>query len=116
MQIRWLSVLHLYGHDAQRPDINLFAYKKSAMLNREHKSEVPVSHTVMFSTDDLWRHPVGRADHRVSLLVALDVRAEAEVGDLDAAVDAQEDVVRLDVSVEDALVVEVVDALQNLEK
>ena len=70
----------------------------------------------MFPAHDFRSHPVRRADHSVSLLVALDVCAEAKVGDLDAAVDAEEDVVRLDVSVEDALVVEVVDAFQDLKK
>ena len=70
----------------------------------------------MLPADDFRGHPVGRSHHGVSLLVALDVRAEAKVRDLDPAVDPQEDVVRLDVSVEDALVVEVVDAFQDLKK
>ena len=52
----------------------------------------------MFPADHFRGHPVGRADHRVPLLVALHIGAEAEVGDLDAAVGAQQDVVGLDVS------------------
>jgi hypothetical protein len=45
----------------------------------------------------------------------LDIGAEAEVGDLDPAVGAEEDVVRLDVAVKDAAFVQVVHALKNLQ-
>ena len=68
----------------------------------------------MFPADHFRRHPVRGSDHGVPLLVSLDVGTEAEVGDLDAAVGAEEDVVRLDVAVQDPALVEVVHAFQNL--
>ena len=52
---------------------------------------------------DLWRHPAGRADERVPRLLPAEVapggqpRADAEVGYLDTAVLADQDVPRLDV-------------------
>ena len=94
MQVRRLAILHLDGQDAQRPDVHLLA--------------------VVLSADHLRGHPVRRANQSVPLLVALHVGAEAEVGDLDPAVSAQEDVVALDVAVEDAALVEIADALQDL--
>jgi hypothetical protein len=68
----------------------------------------------MFPADNFWCHPVWRSDHGVPLLVALHVCAEAEVGDLDAAVRAQQDVVGLDVAVQDPALVQVVHTFQNL--
>ena len=71
--------------------------------------------TIVFPAHDLWRHPVRRADEGVPLFVTLHVGAKAEVGDLDSAVDAEQDVVGLDVAMEDAFLVQIRDALQHLE-
>ena len=70
--------------------------------------------TVVFSTDNLWSHPVRRSHHCGPLFITLNVCAEAEVCDLDTAVGAQEDVVRLDVSMKDSTLVKVVHAFKNL--
>ena len=72
--------------------------------------------TIVFPADNFRGHPVRRSYHRVPLLVALHVRAEAEVGDLDSAVGAQQDVVRLDVAMQDPASVQVVHALQDLKE
>ena len=70
----------------------------------------------MFPAHDFRCHPVWRADHRVPLLVALDVGAEPEVGDLHPAIRTKKNVVRFDVPVQDAALVEVVHALQDLKE
>ena len=70
----------------------------------------------MFPANHLRRHPVERSDAGGGPhLTSADVGAEPEVGDLDAAVDVQQDVVRLDVAMNDAALVQVVQALEDLE-
>ncbi len=70
----------------------------------------------MLPADDLRGHPIWRTHQCVALLVTLNVGAKAEVGDLDSSVDAKEDVVGLYVAVKDAFLVQVRDALQDLER
>ena len=59
------------------------------------------------AADDFGRHPVGRADERaaprVRRVVLGDLRREAEVGELHAAVGREEDRVALDVAVQHAV-------------
>ena len=68
----------------------------------------------MFSADDFGGHPIGCADQSVSLFVALNIGAKPEIGDLHSAVDPQQNVVRLDVSVQNTLLVQIRNTLQNL--
>lgn len=65
--------------------------------------------------DDLRGHPVGRPDH-LSLLIWPGKGAcrDTEVGQLDGAILGRQDVGAFDISVNDALVVQVLQALQNL--
>lgn len=67
--------------------------------------------------DDFRGHPV-RGAHDLSLLVLLTTRqrarGDAKVGKLDGAVLSGENVCALDVAVDDTLVVEVVEALEDL--
>ena len=70
----------------------------------------------MFPADDFRCHPVWRADHRVTLLVPLHVGAEPEIGDLHPAISTKKNVVRFDVPVQDATLVKVVHALQDLKE
>lgn len=73
-QVGWLALDHLNGHDAQAPNVDLAA--------------------VLLARDNFGCHPVRRADHGGALHVRfVDLRAEAEIGELDVAFHAQQDVV-----------------------
>ena len=89
-----LPVHHLYHHDAQGPDVHVRPVRQPG--------------------DDLGRHPVGRAHQGLPLgQVLAHLGAEPEVGQLDVAVSREEDGVTLDVSVDDALAVEVGQRLET---
>ena len=61
VEVRRLSLYHLYRHDPKRPDVDL--------------------RTVLLPCDDLWSHPVRRSDHRGALvLLRSDLSTEAKVG------------------------------------
>lgn len=60
-QIRWFTLDHFNGHDTQTPDVDLA--------------------TVLFTSDDLGRHPVRGTDHGVALVVGVvDLGTETEIG------------------------------------
>ena len=81
VQVGRLPFNHLYGHDAERPHVDLGP--------------------VVLPRDDLRGHPVGGPYHgRPLVLLRADLSAEPEVGQLDVAVHPQQDVVRLDVAVD----------------
>lgn len=63
--------------------------------------------------DELWWHPVRRANNGASLLVGIKLGTKAEIGELDLAVHANENVVTLDVAVDDVVRVEVVESEQT---
>jgi hypothetical protein len=78
---------HFNGHDTQGPAIDLGA--------------------VFFLLDNFGGHPVGGADHGGALILGFgELGTEAEISDFDVADTIQEDVVRLDISVDDVLAVE----------
>jgi hypothetical protein len=99
VEVRGLSFNHFNGHDTKRPDVDLAA--------------------ILLSGYDLWCHPVGGADHGRSLVVVLvDLRAESEIScimlegwvidkdsltEFDVAFKREKNVIRLDISVDDAL-------------
>ena len=61
------------------------------------------------------RHPVGRADHGVTLgAFGGDLSAEAKVGEFDVAVHSEENVVRFDVAVNDVFTVQELERLKHL--
>jgi len=65
--------------------------------------------------DDLGRHPEGRSDKRVLLGHGCgELARDTEVGELDVACCGEEDVGGLDVTMELALVVEVLESLEEL--
>eukprot|EP00968_Pinguiococcus_pyrenoidosus_P003517 scaffold228_cov312-Pinguiococcus_pyrenoidosus.AAC.35 len=81
-----LSLRKLDGRDAHGPDVRLAV--------------------VALLLDDLWRHPERRPDDRAALGErAGDVGAHAEVGDLGLSVRREQDVSRLDVTMDVPLVV-----------
>lgn len=90
---RGLALRHLDRRDAQAPDVRLRIIPGLA--------------------NDLRRHPERRADERVPERVA-ERRGDAKVGELDAAGGAEEDVGGLDVAVDHALAVQVVERQQEL--
>lgn len=51
----------------------------------------------------LWRHPERSSHHRLPLLVALYVGTKSKVSHFDRPVHSQEDIIRLDVSVNHTL-------------
>ena len=71
--------------------------------------------SVVLSADNFRGHPVECSDAGGgSHLAAADAGAEPEVGDLDIAGGVQQDVVRLDVAVNHAALVQVVQAFEDL--
>jgi hypothetical protein len=94
-QVRWLALDHLNSHDTQTPDVNLAA--------------------VLFARDNFRSHPVWCTDHGRALHVGLvDLCAEAEISELDVAVHAEQYVVGLDVTVNDTLGVQELQAVKRL--
>lgn len=92
---RRFSINHFNYHDSQGPNVDFRPIRKSG--------------------DDFWTHPVGRPHQRLSLRQLMrDLGAEPEVGQLDIAVSSQQDGVRLDVSMNDALRVKVGQGLETL--
>ena len=84
VEVGRLPLDHLDGHDAEGPHVHLGP--------------------VVLPGDHLGRHPVRGPHHRGPLvLLAGDLGAEAEVGELDLALHAEQDVVRLDVAMEHVL-------------
>ena len=95
VKIRRLPVNHLDQEDAQGPDVHLGP--------------------VLRPRDHLGAHPVRRAHQRAPpRQLRAHLRAEPEVRELDAAVLGEEDGVALDVSVDDALAVQVGEGGQHL--
>lgn len=95
IQIRRLGLDHFDCHNAERPDVDFAA--------------------VLFLLDDFGRHPVRRANHGGALGALFgELRAEAEIGDFDAAAGGEEDVVGFDIAMDDVLGVEVDEALAGL--
>lgn len=95
IQVGGLRLDHFDGHDAQRPAVNLRA--------------------ILFLLDHLGCHPVRGADHGSALVLVFgQLGAEAEISDLDVANTVEEDVVTLDITVDDALVVQVGQTLASL--
>ena len=67
--------------------------------------------------EHFWSHVLGTAAIRIGDLVLLNVGlGKAKVRNLDSAADVKQDVFELDVSKEDAILVQVLKALQDLEK
>ena len=48
-------------------------------------------------------HPVRRSNHRVSLLITLNIGTEAKVSHFDSSINPEQDVVRLDITMYDSL-------------
>lgn len=97
VEIRWLGFNHFDSHDAQRPDINLWS--------------------VLLLLDDFGSHPVRRTDHGCALGFGFsEFGTEAEVGDFDVAARVKKDVVGFDVTMDDVLLVQVVQAAAGLIK
>ena len=94
LHIRRLALGHFHHHDAEGPDVDLDA--------------------VVLAADELGGHPVRGADDGVALLLlGGELGGVAKVGELDGAVGAEEDVVRLDVAVD---AVEAVDVRERAER
>ncbi|RNA03886.1 hypothetical protein BpHYR1_020450 [Brachionus plicatilis] len=84
VEIGRLAIDHLNDHDAQRPDVHLGAIGQPRY--------------------DLGRHPVRRADQRLSFLqVGAHLGHKAKVGELDSSVTGQQDRVGLNVPVNDSV-------------
>lgn len=97
VEVRWLALDHLDGHDTQRPNIDLG--------------------TILFLLDDFRRHPVGCTDHGGTFgAIVGQLGTETEIGNLDVAARGEENVVGLDISVDDLLAVEVDETLASLSK
>lgn len=97
VQIWRLGLDHLDSHDTQRPAVDLGS--------------------VLLLLDNLWRHPVGRADHGGTLALRLgQLSAEAKVGDLDVANSVEQDVVTLDITMNNVLAVKMGQSLACLEE
>lgn len=95
VQVGGLRLDHFDGHNAQRPAVNLRA--------------------ILLLLDHLGCHPVRGADHGSALVLVLgELGAEAEISDLDVANTVEENVVTLDITVDDALVVQVGQTLASL--
>lgn len=87
VQVGGFRLNHFNGHDAQRPAVDLRA--------------------ILLLLDHLGCHPVGSANHRGALVLVFgQLGTEAEIGDLDVANTVEENVVTLDITVDDALVVQ----------
>lgn len=83
-QVGWLALDHLDRHDSQAPDVDFAA--------------------VFLACDDFRCHPVRRANHGSALHVRfVDLCAEAKIGEFDVAFHAEQNIVGLDVTVNDAL-------------
>jgi hypothetical protein len=94
-QVWRLALNHLDRHDTQTPDVDFAA--------------------VFFACDNLGSHPVWCADHGRTLHVRLvNLGAETEIGQLDVAIHAEQNVVRLDVSVDNTLGVQELQAVKRL--
>lgn len=86
VQVGGLRLDHFDGHNAQRPAVNLRA--------------------ILLLLDHLGCHPVRSADHGSALVLVFgQLGAEAEISDLDVANTVEEDIVTLDITVDNALVV-----------
>ena len=95
VQIRRLAFDHFDGHYSQTPYIDLGA--------------------VLFTRDNLGRHPVRRANHCVALRpLGRNLRTKAKVGKLHRAVHAKQNVVRLDVAVDHLIFVQKLQSLKHL--
>ena len=79
--------------------------------------EVSVVPLVWLLLKDLWRHVAWCADHRVresSAITSFKLAGEAEIDQLDVVVMVEEDVLRLEVSVREALGIDVQEAEEEL--
>lgn len=96
VQVWRLTLNHLDGHDTETPNVDLG--------------------TVLFARDDLGSHPVRGSDHGRSLCGGLaQLSAKTKVGELDASVEREKDVIRLDITVNDVLRVQVLEAEEGLQ-
>lgn len=91
---------HRVGDDAQRPDVHFVAVAAAVRRREDLRSDV-----------------VGSAAERLLPLVRLaELRGESQVAHLDFEVVVQEDVRQLQVAVDDAVAVEILDCVDDLEE
>lgn len=116
VQVGRLTLDHLDRHDAERPDVDLCRLILVSLAGGSLCVIVTAYlWSVLLPVDDFRGHPVRRAHHRGSFrLLGGDLRAEAKVGQLDAAVQPKQDVVTLDVPMDDLVAVEELQRLQHL--
>ena len=96
VEVWWLGLDHLDGHDTQGPDIDLG--------------------TVFLLLDDFWSHPVRSTYHGGTLVAGVgQLGTETKIGNLDIATGREKNVVGLDVTVNNLLRVEVDETLADLE-
>jgi hypothetical protein len=95
VQVGGLRLDHFNSHDTQRPDVDLGA--------------------VLLLLDDFGSHPVGRADHGGTLRLGLsELGTEAEISNLDVSTAVEKNVVTLDITVDDALCMEMLQTTASL--
>lgn len=92
---RWFTIGHFHRRDAQRPNISL--------------------ETVAILLNDFWGHPKGRSDKGVPLRLDIgQLRSDTEVSEFDLASLGKEDIGGLDISVDFAFAVEILDTKEEL--
>lgn len=105
---------HLVRQDTERPPINrpTIPLFEEDLLRRELGLAPSVVQT---AGTHLWRHELGRTTERARRLAKPHVLlAQTVVGDFDMTVEREKDVVELEISVDDALRVEVLQGEQDL--
>ena len=91
---------HRVQRAAQRPNVHFVAVA-----------------TTVRSCEDFWSNVVGSATERLLSLVGLtELRGETQVANLDFQVVIEEDICKLQIAVDDAAAVEILDGVDDLEK
>ena len=91
-----VTVCHLHCEDAQTPDVD------TSLISS-------------FSFNKLWRHPAHCADFtRASISLLSELSGVAKVSKFDLAISVDKDVVRFDISMNDMLLMQVVESKQSL--